>query len=102
MIADMWTSSPAATAAVWAAYEHSTEQEKHSEAQWLILNDFDPFLTDQNSKFDMGTWNLAKIKIVEQKKSYNFHFGRKLIWGSDQGEKHSRTRLKQKLLCELD
>jgi len=32
-IADAWTSSPAATAAVWAAYVHSIEQEKHSEAQ---------------------------------------------------------------------
>jgi len=32
-IADAWTSSPAATAAVWAAYVHSVEQEKHSGAQ---------------------------------------------------------------------
>ena len=33
-IADVWTSSPAATAAVWAAYVHSVEQEntvEHSE-----------------------------------------------------------------------
>jgi len=72
------------------------------EAQCLILTVFDSCLTIRISKFDIGTWNLAKIKVVEQKKSYNFRFGRKLIWGSDQGEKHSRTRLKGKLLCELD
>jgi len=43
------------------------------------LNDFDLFLTGQNSKFDMGTRNLAKIKVVEEGKIYNFRFGRKLI-----------------------
>ena len=33
-MADAWKlASPAATAAVWAAYEHSVEQEKHSGAQ---------------------------------------------------------------------
>ena len=32
-IADAWMSSPAATAAIWAAYVHSTEQDKHSGAQ---------------------------------------------------------------------
>jgi len=43
------------------------------------LNDFDQFLTGQNSKFDMGTQNLAKIKVVEEKEIYNFRFGRKSI-----------------------
>ena len=78
-IADAWRRSPAATAAVWRRTSTVDGQEKHSDAQRFISNDFDQFLTGQSSKFDMGTRNLAKIKVVEENKSYNFHFGRTLI-----------------------
>ena len=60
------------------------------------MNDFDLFLTGQNSKFDIGTRNLAKIKVVEEGKIYNFRFGRKLNRSSVQGEKRDRKRLRQR------
>ena len=63
------------------------EQESTVKPSDKFLNDSDLFLTGQNSKFDMETRNLAKIKGLEEGKIYNFRFGRKLIWSSDRGQK---------------
>ena len=49
-----------------------------------VFKVFEPILTVQNSKFHIGTRNLIKIEVVEDKMIYNFAFGRKLIWGLDQ------------------
>jgi len=38
------------------------------------LTIFYSILTSWNSKFHIETWNLVKIEVVEQKKSYNFRF----------------------------
>ena len=46
----------------------------HSNRICVILADFDR----PSSKFYIGTRNLAKIKVVEDEKIYNFAFGRKL------------------------
>ena len=51
-----------------------TEQGRQSD-QFKV---FEPILTVQFSKFHIGTQNLVKIKVVEDKMSYNFCFGRKL------------------------
>ena len=66
------------------------------------LTEFDSSLTIQNSNFHNGSRILAKIKVVEEEKMHNFRFGRKLIWSSDQQEKHRRTRLNKVLPLELD
>ena len=51
-----------------------TEQGRQSD-QFKV---FEPILTVQFLKFHIGTQNLVKIKVVEDKKIYNFAFGRKL------------------------
>jgi len=47
------------------------------------FKEFELLLTIQNLKFHNGTRILAKIEVVEDKKVYNFAFGRKLIRSSD-------------------
>ena len=82
MTADAWRRCRHPQSPVWAARDTVAS----TVTQWNIvaaLNSFDPILTTQNSKFDMGTGNLAKIKVVEEKMIYNFRFGQKLIWSSD-------------------
>ena len=44
---------------------------------------------------------MAKIKVVEEEKIYNFAFGRKLIRSSDHGKKYDRTQLNVTTLCNM-
>jgi len=54
-----------------------------------VANEISLILTAQNSKFHIGTWNLARIEVVEEGKIYNFDIGQNLIWVLDLGEKHT-------------
>ena len=84
-MADAWRRRRRSQSPVWPASYTVTST---GEPLFLRLIDFDS--------------NLTKIKVVEEKKIYNFRFGRKLIRSSVQGEKRDRKRLSRRLLCERD
>ena len=68
--------------------------EEHRGGIVAKLNDCDPILTVQISKFHIETWNLAKMKVVEEEKFYNIDVGQKLIWVLDLGENRGQNSVK--------
>ena len=54
---------------------HCRRRSSDSASTVIVFKVFEPILTFQNSKFHIGTQNFAKIKVVEEKKIYNFRFG---------------------------
>ena len=86
----------------WSAWARAYDAAGEQVAQETGLNSFDSILTQENSKFYTTTRILAKTKIVEEVKIYNFDIRQNLIWNSNQEEKRDWTQLKVKYTMQLN